>query len=88
LAEITRRRVPLIIDTPLGNADSKYRPRTLDALRKFDCDQVIILTHDREVTPDLLEHIEGHVCQRFLVEFDEKQQRSLVHPNRFFLENR
>ncbi|MEJ0091340.1 MAG: AAA family ATPase [Limisphaerales bacterium] len=86
LAEITRRRVPLIIDTPLGNADSKYRPRTLDALRKFDCDQVIILTHDREVTKDLLEHIEGHVCQKFLVEFVEAEKRSVVHPNRFFFE--
>lgn len=84
LAEITRRRVPLIIDTPLGNADSKYRPRTLDALRKFDCDQVIILTHDREVTHDLLEHIEGHVCQQFLVEFVEAEKRSIVYPNRFF----
>jgi DNA sulfur modification protein DndD len=84
LAEITRRRVPLVIDTPLGNADSAYRPRTLDALRKFDCDQVIILTHDREVTQDLLEHIEGHVCQKFLVEFVETEKRSIVHPNRFF----
>jgi DNA sulfur modification protein DndD len=88
LAEITRRRVPLIIDTPLGNADSQYRPRTLDALRKFDCDQVIILTHDREVTADLLEHIQGHVCQKFLVEFDPEQQRSVVHRNRFFFEDR
>jgi DNA sulfur modification protein DndD len=87
LAEITRRRVPLIIDTPLGNADSKYRPRTLDALRQFDCDQVIILTHDREVTHDLLEHIENHVCQKFLVEFVESEKRSIVHPNRFFFED-
>lgn len=29
LAEITKRRIPLVIDTPLGNADSEYRPRTL-----------------------------------------------------------
>lgn len=87
LAEITRRRVPLIIDTPLGNADSLYRPRTLDALRKFDCDQVIILTHDREVTADLLEHISSHVKQKFLVEFDEEQERSVVHPDRFFFED-
>ena len=86
LAEITRRRVPLIIDTPLGNADSQYRPRTLDALRKFDCDQVIILTHDREVTPDLLAHIQSHVCQTFLVEFVEAEKRSIVHPNQFFFQ--
>ena len=61
LAEITKRRVPLVIDTPLGNADSEYRPRTLKALADFDLDQIIILTHDKEVTPDLVEHIRGQI---------------------------
>jgi DNA sulfur modification protein DndD len=88
LAEITKRRVPLVIDTPLGNADSAYRPRTLDALRKFDCDQVIILTHDREVTPDLLDEINGYVCQKFLVDFVKAERRSEVRPNQFFFEAR
>lgn len=87
LAEITRHRIPLIIDTPLGNADSLYRPRTLDALRKFDCDQVIILTHDREVTSDLVEHIKSHVCQTFLIKFIESEKKSIVTPNRFFFED-
>ncbi len=84
LAEITHRRVPLVIDTPLGNADSKYRPRTLRALTEFDLDQVIILTHDKEVTPDLAEEIEGKVCQKLLVEFDETEKKSVVVPDKFF----
>ncbi|MCS1412253.1 MAG: hypothetical protein M2R45_05458 [Verrucomicrobia subdivision 3 bacterium] len=84
LAEITQRRVPLVIDTPLGNADSEYRPRALDALRKCKCDQVIILTHDREVTPDLVEHIENHVNQKFLIEFTSENGHSHVYPDRFF----
>ncbi len=84
LAEITHRRVPLVIDTPLGNADSKYRPRTLRALTEFDLDQVIILTHDKEVTPDLAEEIEGRVCQRLLVEFDDSEKKSVVVPDKFF----
>jgi len=84
LAEITRRRVPLVIDTPLGNADSEYRPRTLKALADFDLDQIIILTHDEEVTPNLVEHIKGKVGQKFLVEYDAAQGLSVVHPNRYF----
>jgi len=84
LAEITQRRIPLVIDTPLGNADSKYRLRTLKALTKFDSDQIIILTHDCEVTADLLAGIEREVGQKFLVEFDAKTNESLVRPNRFF----
>ena len=86
LAEITHRRIPLVIDTPLGNADSKYRLRTLKALTKFDSDQIIILTHDCEVTSDLLAGIEREVGQKFLVEFDATTNESLVRPNRFFEE--
>lgn len=84
LAEITRRRVPLVIDTPLGNADSEYRPRTLKALANFDLDQVIILTHDKEVEPELVEHIRAQVSQKFLVEYRESDRLSVVHPNRYF----
>lgn len=84
LAEITHRRVPLVIDTPLGNADSKYRPRTLRALTEFDLDQVIILTHDQEVTPDLVADIEDKVCQKLLVEFDDKEKKSVVILDKFF----
>jgi DNA sulfur modification protein DndD len=84
LAEITHRRVPLVIDTPLGNADSEYRPRTLKALADFDLDQVIILTHDKEVTPDLVEHIRGQISQKFLVEYQEAQNLSVVQPDCYF----
>jgi len=68
----------------LGNADSEYRPRTLKALADFDLDQVIILTHDKEVEPDLVEHIRGQVSQKFLVEYNEADGLSIVHPNRYF----
>ncbi len=84
LAEITRRRIPLVIDTPLGNADSEYRPRTLQALTEFDLDQVIILTHDEEVTNKLVESIRPSLLQTFLVEFQDRERGSIVHPNRYF----
>jgi DNA sulfur modification protein DndD len=88
LAEITRQRIPLVIDTPLGNADSEYRPRTLAALRQFDLDQIIILTHDEEVTPRLLAEIEPFVNQTFLVKFDSKEKRSKVIADKFFGDDR
>lgn len=84
LAELTRRRLPLVIDTPLGNADSKYRPRMLKALTDFDLDQVIILTHDQEVTPDLVDQLEPHIGQKMLVEFDQASRSSTIHKDRFF----
>ena len=84
LAEITRRRVPLIIDTPLGNADSEYRPRTLQALKNFDLDQIIILTHDEEVTPKLAETIKSATSQTFLVTYDGVAKGSMVQSDTYF----
>jgi DNA sulfur modification protein DndD len=84
LAEITRRRMPLVIDTPLGNADSEYRPRTLKALASFDLDQIIILTHDKEVTLDLVEHIQRQISQKFLVEYQDAANLSVVRPDCYF----
>lgn len=84
LAEITRRRIPLVIDTPLGNADSEYRPRTLQALKNVELDQVIILTHDEEVTPELAETIRSATSQTFLVEFQGRATGSVVQPGAYF----
>jgi len=86
LAGITQRRVPLVIDTPLGNADSEYRPRTLQAFAEFDSDQVIILTHDQEVTPLLVRAVKKAVNQTFLVTFKSREEGSFVEAGEYFEE--
>lgn len=84
LAEITQRRIPLVIDTPLGNADNEYRPRLLNAVTNVELDQVIILTHDAEVAGTLFETIEDQVSQTFLVKFDRDKAESLVADGAYF----
>jgi len=84
LAEITQRRIPLVIDTPLGNADNEYRPRLLNAVTNVELDQVIILTHDAEVAGSLFEAIEDQVSQTFLVEFDRDRAESVVSDGAYF----
>jgi DNA sulfur modification protein DndD len=84
LAEITKRRIPLIIDTPMGNADTAYRPRLLKAVTNVDLDQVIILTHDAEVAGNLLEEVEDQVCQEFLVKYEAGSKESVVEPDAYF----
>lgn len=84
LAEITKRRIPLVIDTPLGNGDSAYRPRMLKALAEFDLDQVIILTHDEEVHQELYEGIRDQVNQTFMLEFDARKRKTDVIPDKYF----
>lgn len=84
LAELTRRRIPLVIDTPLGNADTEYRPRLLEALTNVELDQIIILTHDAEVTGELFEKIRPQLQQTFLVQYDPSLRESLVKDGEFF----
>ena len=84
LAEITGQRIPLVIDTPVGNADSEYRARALRQLAEFDTDQIIILTHDEEVSRPFLEAIEDQVGQQILVDFDQETRSSNVLHNQFF----
>lgn len=87
LAELTQRRLPLVIDTPLGNADSEYRPRLLKALTNVDLDQIIMLTHDEEVNGRLLSEIDNTISAKFLVKFDDSTKQSKVHPNSYFKSN-
>lgn len=84
LAELTQRRLPLVIDTPLGNADSEYRPRLLRALTDVDLDQIIMLTHDEEVNGRLLSDMQDKTSAKFLVRFDRISNESKVYPNTYF----
>ena len=85
LVEITKRSIPLVIDTPIGNADTEYRHRALKALAEFQLtDQIIILTHDAEVNQHFLKAIEDHVNQKMLVEFDSQTGESKIHNHKFF----
>jgi DNA sulfur modification protein DndD len=89
LTELTKYRAPLVIDTPLGNADSQYRQKLLEALSKADLDQIIILSHDQEITEELHnEVIQPRISDDdgtyFLVEFDQEKEESFVSPDKFF----
>lgn len=88
LAEIIKRRIPFIIDTPIGNADSNYRLRTLKAWTEFDLDQVIILTHDKEVDSELAEAIDSSINQKYLIEFRGHESGSRAIRNDYFKFNK
>ena len=90
LTELTNYRAPLVIDTPLGNADSEYRASLLKALANADLDQIILLSHDEEITEELHNQVLGDKITTddggtyFLVEFDESLNESNILPNHYF----
>jgi DNA sulfur modification protein DndD len=89
LTQLTNYRAPLVIDTPLGNADGEYRVRLLKALANADLDQIILLSHDQEITEDLHNEVLGERITSddgtyFLVEYDESLNESTILPNHYF----
>ncbi len=89
LTQLTNYRAPLVIDTPLGNADGEYRVRLLKALANADLDQIILLSHDQEITEELHNEVLGERITSddgtyFLVEYDESLNESTILPNHYF----
>ncbi|UOO83162.1 AAA family ATPase [Uruburuella testudinis] len=67
LAEVTRYRAPFIIDTPLARLDEGHR----EGLFKHWCNleqQVILLSQDTEITPEVYYRLEPSVSRTYLVE--------------------
>ncbi len=86
LAEVSGFRAPLVIDTPLGNADSEYRLSLLKHIVRADLDQIVILTHDEEVVGRYHEAIKDRVAKYYLVRYEQLPAggESFVFENRYF----
>lgn len=69
IAKASGRASPIVIDTPVGNMDSVFRHRVLEYMAKNAPGQLIILSHDEEVTREYAERLERFVIQKFLIEF-------------------
>ncbi|WP_107726780.1 DNA sulfur modification protein DndD [Neisseria weaveri] len=69
LAEVTRYNAPFVIDTPLARLDEGHRQglfRHWSGLQQ----QVILLSQDTEITPQVRRQLEPHISRTYLVEAD------------------
>ncbi|QEY23388.1 DNA sulfur modification protein DndD [Neisseria animalis] len=86
LAEVTRYHAPFIIDTPLARLDEGHR----EGLFRHWCNldqQVILLSQDTEITPEVCRRLEPHVSRTYLVEaesLDSAGARSRVVADVYF----
>lgn len=86
LTRITGLRLPLVIDTPLGNADLQYRDRLLDKLASFELDQIILLAHDAEISTQMRKTRARQIAGTHLIEFDRRRQRTRIMAGKYFEE--
>ncbi|MFI5955390.1 DNA sulfur modification protein DndD [Cryptosporangium sp. NPDC051539] len=71
LARASGRMLPVIIDTPLGRLDSDHRLRFVQSYLPNASHQVIVLSTDTEITPDILDTLDGSVSHTIRLEHDQ-----------------
>jgi DNA sulfur modification protein DndD len=65
LAKVSGRRLPTVIDTPLGRLDSEHRRRLVDRYFPYAAQQVVLLSTDEEIDEDLLARLDPHVGRTY-----------------------
>jgi DNA sulfur modification protein DndD len=69
VSDVSKRDSPIIIDTPVGNMDSLYRARVLDYVARAARSQVVILSHDEEVSPEYKAKLMPYILKTFMLSF-------------------
>ncbi|RPD89587.1 DNA sulfur modification protein DndD [Neisseria weixii] len=67
LAEVTHYQAPFIIDTPLARLDKGHREGLFTHWADLS-QQVILLSQDTEITPEVYRRLEPHISRTYLVE--------------------
>ncbi len=87
VADVSGTEAPIVIDTPVGNMDSNYRAKVLRYVAEAAPGQVIILSHDEEVSDIYVDQIKSKIRKQFLVEFEQVAEgsgSSTVYEDRYF----
>jgi DNA sulfur modification protein DndD len=84
LSRASRRRIPTIIDTPLGRLDSVHRKMLGSRYFPEASHQVILLSTDEEVDEAFMEILMPSINKTYLVEFNEQSGGSEVRPGYWF----
>lgn len=67
LAKVSGIEAPLVVDTPLGRLDSKHRKNILNFWVSDTQRQVILLSQDKEIDQEMLNHLEPHIAKTFVL---------------------
>lgn len=87
LAEVSKVKAPLLVDTPLGRLDSKHRANILNFWISNTNRQVILLSQDEEIDANFYKRIKKNVSATFLLEHEDVGDglgRTTVVPNKYF----
>ena len=87
LAEVSKVKAPLVVDTPLGRLDSRHRANILNFWISNTNRQVILLSQDEEINADFYRRIKRNVSATFLLAHEDVGDglgRTTVVPDMYF----
>lgn len=84
LARTSGRRLPVVIDTPLGRLDSEHRSNLVTSYFPRASHQVILLSTDAEVDQSFYKELSPHVSHAFEIRYDSTEQSSSLFEGYFW----
>ncbi|MBF4244093.1 DNA sulfur modification protein DndD [Vibrio anguillarum] len=86
LGRTSGRKLPIIIDTPLGRLDSHHRDKLVENYFPFASHQVVILSTDTEIDKNYTRLIQDDIARTYEICFDGKTQSSTIKEGYFWKE--
>jgi len=86
LAKTSGRKLPIIIDTPLGRLDSKHRKKLVENYFPSASHQVIILSTDTEIGKTYLASLDEHISHKIMLDYDGASGSSNIESGYFWQE--
>jgi DNA sulfur modification protein DndD len=80
---LSERRIPIIIDTPLARLDSKNRKGFVNKIFKDISRQVIVLSTDEEIINDVKESIDSNISKTYTL-VNKGTKSTDVYENQYF----
>jgi DNA sulfur modification protein DndD len=84
LAKTSGRKLPIIIDTPLGRLDSKHRRKLVENYFPTASHQVIILSTDTEIDESFHKSLSDHISHTIKLDYDESIASTITNEGYFW----
>lgn len=86
LGRTSGRKLPIIIDTPLGRLDSHHRDKLVENYFPTASHQVVILSTDTEIDRNYTNLIQDDIARTYEICFDGKTKSSTIKEGYFWRE--
>lgn len=83
LAICSKKRLPVIIDTPLSRLDSIHRQALINTYFPYASDQTIILSTDSEIDRTYYEMMKANIGDEFTLVYDEESKSTSIKKGYF-----